>query len=241
MRASTACISCLIELSVLALASDCLAEQLNPAETDESNSALSETTIPPYAVINHEENPLSCIDGEPLGTSPITVAVWNPTEALDKIQPFALSIDSNTSNELAMADPMAAYVVRNRLVNDGKVIAGWDMHHWRSSGRQKAITAEYILSSINSPDDASVSRWITLEEGYEFFFSYATDFDESDGWTMTVESWTSEPNSTRMIGYKKTIVAVDSRPIDSLPVVASDNYMVPVYKVSGFRVFGDFQ
>lgn len=209
------------------------------SQGSELGNVAGDRPIPPYAVVVEEIDPISCVDGAPLSEGEIRAAIWNPSDALAALDPFALEVDRESFMELAIAHPAAAYAVSQRMLANGQVVVGPDMHFRESRGLNSRVTSEYMLAWMDDPEAADTSSWKELVGGESFRYRYGTEFGEAGAWRLIVESWIEADDAPQRIGYKKSEIAVEPHPVGRAPVQASNDFEAPVYAVTGFQVNSD--
>lgn len=196
-------------------------------------AVLDSFEIPDYAVIVHESDPRSCVDGSPLPGGPFKAAIWNPPEILEQVRPYALEISEDLLSRLAGSDVAAAYVVGLRLPAVGQVVVGPDMHQGEFRLRE-SLGEKSMLEWIASAGQSELA-FEPLPDGREFWIRYRTEFDDVNDWRLVVESWISDAAQPTLIELRHTELRIDSVPSTQLPVEASGGYLAPVYRVQGFR------
>lgn len=196
------------------------------------NDTQSLPEIPQYAVISHDPEPRSC-DGHEM-SGPLTTATWSPTSVLEKISPYGLTMDEALYEQLAGMDPNAAFVVAQRLIRDGMVMATPDMHQGEIKPGVR-FTDVQVLSSISRGGSEIESAFEPLREGQELLIRYRTNFSGSTA-SLIVESWLEESGVPDFVDFARTVVEMEPEARQQLPVIASDSFLAPVYQVSGFTV-----
>lgn len=196
-------------------------------------TVLDSFEVPEDAMIVHDPDPRSCVDGSPLPGGPFTAAIWNPPEILEQVRPYALEISEDLLSRLVDRDVAAAFVVGLRLPAIGQVVVGPDMHQ-REFRLRERLSEKSMLEWIASARQSELA-FEPLPDDREFWIRYRTEFDDDNDWRLVVESWIADAAQPTPIEFRHTELLIDSVPSTQLPVEASGGYLAPVYRVQGFR------
>ncbi len=166
----------------------------------------------------------------------VLVAVWNPTEILERFDPYGLTINRPLFERLAQADPVAAYLIGLRMERDGQVVAAPDMH-FRATSLTSMITPDYaIWSAFREPDETHPTT-PHLKNDQRLHIEFRSELGTDEGPRLVVTSWIGRAGTTQARSSERsTRITLMREPSHKAPVIASDAYLAPVYEVVDFSM-----
>lgn len=193
--------------------------------------------IPEYAMLSRIHPDVDCSSGD-RGDSEdaILVAVWNPTEILERFDPYGLTIERPLFKRLAQADPVAAYMIGLRMERDGQVVAAPDMH-FRAASLTSMITPDYAIWSVFGEPDGTHPITPHLKNDQRLQIEFRSELGTGEGPRLVVTSWIGQAGTTQdRSSERSTTITLMAEPSHQAPVVASDAYLAPVYTVVDFAM-----
>lgn len=203
-------------------------------ESSQTYNKSWKDAVPDYGYVSEEWMLEDCQD--PNSTKTLQpIAIWSPTDALDVLQPYGLSISNETLKELAEISTAAAYLVGVRMYRGGGLMPPQNLH----SGER---TSPAIITNISNIDEANgdSTKWDIeygeLPEGTQKFVTHRDNFAGMGNPTIAVESYLMVLGDPPIQDHKRITLTLSSIPVYEGLVSLSDNYLAPVYEVESFTV-----
>lgn len=154
-------------------------------------------------------------------------------KVLEEMNPYGLAVSSQLLEELAEADPFAAYIVGRRMYRQGGLIISHNLH-------QDFRTSNYELVSVSGIAEANRDSseiewdWRELPAEVRQLQSFRTDFS-GERPLIVIETISADVQYQVLTDRKQTTLYLSQEPVYEERVLRTDDFFAPVYQVEFFE------